>query len=131
MKRLLMILAIVTLSGVISLPAMADRDRHRHGGYQPQGHHHSHHHERRADRGKHHRRHHAKAPHRYRHHRSAPRRVIEHHYYSTPRHRDYRREAHRREDHRRHERRRDYRGHTDIPLVTVGGYPVLRVQVNH
>ncbi|GHE22146.1 hypothetical protein [Halomonas urumqiensis] len=127
MKSLLMILAVVAMSVMISLPAMADR--HRHGGHKPQVHHHYHHHDHRAERGKHHRRHHAKAPHRYRQHRSVSRRGIGQRDYDHGKH--WHRDRPRYHDYRRDDRRRDYRGHTDIPLVTVGGYPVIRVQVNH
>ena len=111
---LLMAAAIAVLTLAMSLPAMADR--HRHGGYGPQVHHHYHHHDYRADRGRHH---HKPRPQAYRKHRAGPpRRVVEHHYYSTPSRDRYYRDRH-------------YRGHTDIPLVSVDGYPLLRIQVNH
>lgn len=101
MKRLLLASMLAALTLVMSLPAMADRDRH-HGG-----HHYSY--DRHHDRGKHHRKHHHK-----KHHHKAHRRVVEHHYYDE-----------------RRPRHRDYRGHSDIPLVSVDGYPLVRIQVNH
>ncbi|PXX95061.1 hypothetical protein [Halomonas sp. LBP4] len=111
MKRLLMAAAIAALTLAMGLPAMADRPHHG-GYYGPQVHHHYHRHDYRADRGRHHHKHRA-----YRYHRAGPpRHVVEHHYYSERPRRHY---------------YRDYRGHTDIPLVTVDGYPLLRIQVNH
>ncbi|MFY0991768.1 hypothetical protein [Halomonas sp. C05BenzN] len=133
MKRCLLAATLAALTLAMSLPATADRPRH--GGYGPQVHHHYHQHDYhqhdyhqhdyhqhdyhqhgyRADRGRHHRKHWHKPK---RRHRSGPPRVVEHHYYSAPpRHRHY--------------RERHYRGHTDIPLVSVDGYPLLRIQVNH
>ncbi|APE30571.1 hypothetical protein BOX17_06125 [Halomonas aestuarii] len=106
MKRLLIAASIAVLTLAMSVPAMADRDRH-HGASS-----HDYAHDRHHDRGKHHRKHHHK-----RHHK-AHRRVVEHHYYG----RDYDRRSRHRDD-RRHS--------SDIPLVTVDGYPVVRIQVNH
>ncbi|TDR51155.1 hypothetical protein DFP85_11971 [Halomonas ventosae] len=115
MKRLLLAASIAALALAMSLPALADRGRH-HGYHGASSHHQAH--DRYQDRGKHHRKHRHKAHRKHRHH--APRRVVEHHHrYSRPaRHRDYR-------------RYRDYRGHTDIPLVSVDGYPLVRIQVGH
>lgn len=119
MNRLLLATLMAALALAMSLPAMADR--HRHGGYHPQVHHHYHHHDRRADRGRHHAQKRYKAPKRAKHRHRTPSRIVEHHYYSSPpRYREPRR------DHRYY-----HRGSTDIPLVTVGGYPAVRIQVNH
>jgi len=117
MNRLLLATLMAALALAMSLPAMADR--HRHGGYHPQMHHH--YHDRRADRGRHHAQKRHKAAKRAKHRHRTPSRVVEHHYYSSPpRYREPRR------DHRHY-----HRGSTDIPLVTVGGYPAVRIQVNH
>ncbi|MDW7748656.1 hypothetical protein [Halomonas sp.] len=110
MKRLLLAASIAALALAMSLPSLADRDRHR--GYHGASSHYQAH-DRYQDRGKH--RHKAHRKHRH----QAPRRMVEHRYHSRPsRHRDDR-------------RYRDYRGRTDIPLVTVDGYPLVRIQVNH
>lgn len=115
MKRLLLAASIAALALAMSLPALADRDRHR--GYHGASSHYQAH-DWYQDRGKHHRKQRHKAHRKHRH--EAPRWVVEHHYrHSRPaRHRDYR-------------QYRDYHGHTDIPLVSVDGYPLLRIQVNH
>lgn len=115
MKRLLLTASIAVLTLAMSLPALADRDRHRgYHGAPP----HYHAHDRYQDRGTHHRKHRHKAHRKHRH--EASRRMVEHRYHSRPsRHRD---------DYRDY---RDYRGHTDIPLVSVDGYPLVRIQVNH
>lgn len=108
MKRLLIAASIAVLTLAMSVPAMADRDRH-HGAS-------SHHYAQDRHHDRHHGKHHRKAHHK-RHHR-AHRRVVEHHYYD----RGYDRRSRHRDD-RRHG--------SDIPLVTVDGYPVVRIQVNH
>src|SRR5690554_3048818 len=75
----------------------------------------------RADRGRHHYQKRHKAAKRAKHRHRTPSRVVEHHYYSSPpRYREPRRDA-----------RRYHRRSTDIPLVTVGGYPAVRIRVNH
>lgn len=105
-KTILMGLVLGLMVLGTTAPAMADRD-HRGHGYHHRWHHHDHHYE-----APKHRRHRVI----HHHYRSGPsRRVVEHHYYSEPRYRE----------------RRHYRGHTDIPLVTVGGYPAVRIRVNH
>lgn len=110
MKRLLIAASIAVLTLAMSVPAMADRDRH-HGA---SSHHYAH--DRHLDRATHHGKHHRKV-HYKRHHRTH-RRVVEQHYYD----RGYDRRSRYRDD-RRHS--------SDIPLVTVDGYPVVRIQVNH
>ncbi|MBB3332349.1 Ni/Co efflux regulator RcnB [Halomonas campaniensis] len=118
MNRLLLATLMATLALAMSLPAMADRPRH--GGYQPQVQHH-YYQDRRADRGRHHYQKRHKAAKRSKHRHRTPSRVVEHHYYSSPpRYREPRRDS-----------RRYHRRSTDIPLVTVGGYPAVRIQVNH
>jgi hypothetical protein len=118
MKRLATVLCIALLALSISLPATADR-RH-HGGYKDSGSPH-YQQDRRWDKGqKHHRKHRYSAPRRYHHRAGPPRRIVEHNYDSERPRRHY----------RGHDRHR-YRGHTDIPLVSVDGYPLVRIQVNH
>lgn len=120
MKRLLIAALLAGLTLALSAPAMAD---HRHHGHRPQVH--FHHHDHHADRGRHHFHHHDHRANRGRHHyqkryraamkrhhhryRSGPR-VIERHYHHRP---------------SRHRR------HSDIPLVTIGGYPAVRIRINH
>lgn len=117
MNRLLLLATLMaTLALAMSLPAMADRQR---SGYQPQVHHH-YYQERRADRGRHHYQKRHKAT-RSKHRHRTPSRVVEHHYHSSPpRYRESRRDS-----------RRYHPRNTDIPLVTVGGYPAVRIRVNH
>ena len=106
MKRLFFTALVAALSLPFSMSASADHGRYAAHGAQI----HHHHYYVRDHRGKppKHRRHHRA----HRHSRPAHR-VVEHHYYAPPRY-----------DHH-------YRGHTDVPLVTVGGYPVVRIPVNH
>ncbi|WP_144063022.1 hypothetical protein [Litchfieldella anticariensis] len=114
--RLTTLLVGIGLALALSTPALADRDRH--GGYRHHGHHHYHEHHYRGDR-------HYRGPRhgsRYRYHHR-PSRIIEKHVivHEAPRYRPPRRVDHHYYHHRS----------SSIPLVTVGGFPVVTIRSDH
>ncbi|TFH85826.1 hypothetical protein EQG41_15625 [Billgrantia azerbaijanica] len=129
MKTLLIAGTLALLAAAMGSPALADHIRHR-DSYLIQGTPHFEQGDRWLSSGKYHhfkhrdkafRKHHHKAF-KHRHHRAGPsRRLVERHDYIYIE-RPYRHGV-RRHHHRRH--------HSDIPLVTVDGFPLLRIQINH
>ncbi|MBB3231779.1 hypothetical protein [Halomonas stenophila] len=113
MNRQLLAACLAALILALSLPAMADRGHHPSGRFGSDFHAPAH-----FSQGFHHQHHH-RAPLRHGH---RTHRVERHIYYVTPRHHRHRHDRHRHGDHRHH---------SVIPLVTVDGYPLLRIRVNH
>lgn len=116
MKRHLLAACLAALILGLSLPALAERGHHPSGRFGSDFHHPA-----RFSQDFHHHQRHHRAPLRYGH---RGHRVERHIYFETPRHRHH---SHR---HYRH-RHGGHRHHSVIPLVTVDGYPLLRIQVNH
>lgn len=127
MKTFLIAGTLTLLAAAMSQAALAEHIPHR-GSYLVQGAPHVEQ-ERGLSSGKHHRKPYHKAYRKHRHHRAGPpRRVVKRHgYVDRPYHAeryDYRDRTFRHD--RRHHRHRSH-----IPLVTVDGFPLLRIQVNH
>ncbi|MDN3554577.1 hypothetical protein [Halomonas maura] len=120
MNRHLLAAGLAALILALSLPAMAERGHHPSGRFGSDFHAPA----RYSQDFHHHQRHH-RAPLRYGH---RAHRVERHVFFAPPRDRHHRHHRHHRHDRHRHG---GHRHHGVIPLVTVDGYPLLRIQVNH
>ncbi|RTQ98929.1 hypothetical protein [Halomonas nitroreducens] len=115
MNRHLLAACLAALILALCLPAMADRGHHSPGRFGSDFHHPA-----RFGQSAHQQRHHPAAL-RYGHRSHRVERQV---FFVTPRHR------HKRHRHFRH-RHGGHRHHSDIPLVTVDDFPLLRIRVNH